>query len=103
MLFDRLIEEEENYKRINRKYIHFEMEEMEFHGETYQLVAATSIEGSQVDARYLTYLRDKHHWLEYNGEHVRVVKKNVVQKICALLLHYRRLIKNDKPMTAIRE
>ena len=75
---------------------------MIFYGECYQLVAATSIEGSQVDAKFITYLRDKNHWLEYNGEHVKMVKKSVVQKICALLLQYKRVIKNEKRMTTIR-
>jgi hypothetical protein len=76
---------------------------MSFNGETYQLVAATSIEGSQVDAKFITYLREKSYWLEYNGEHVKIVKKTVVQKICVLLLQYKRIIKNEKRMTAIRE
>jgi hypothetical protein len=48
-------------------------------------------------------LRKENHWLEYNGEHVKIIKKTVVQKICALLLQYKRLIKNEKRMTTIRE
>jgi hypothetical protein len=39
------------------------MEEMPLNGSLYQLVAATSIEGSQIDARYLTYIRNKNQWL----------------------------------------
>lgn len=76
---------------------------MLFNGESYQLVAATSIEGSQVDSKFITYLRDKRHWLEYNGEHVKLVKKTAVQKICALMLQYRRVIKNEKRMATMRE
>lgn len=102
-MLDRMIEEEENYKRINRKYVHFEIDEMNFQGESYQLVAATSIEGSQIDARFCTYLREKGQWLEYSGDGVRVAKRTAVQKMCALVLQYRRLIKNEKRMTTIRE
>jgi len=91
IMFDRVIEEDQNYKHISRKYIHFEMDEMQLNGSLYQLVTATSIEGSQMDARYLTYIRDKNHWLEYNGERVRTVKKAWVQKICVLSLHYRKI------------
>jgi hypothetical protein len=64
---------------------------MQLNGGLYQLVAATSIEGSQMDAHYLTYIRNKSQWLEYKGENVRIVKKALVQKICALTLHYRKI------------
>lgn len=39
------------------------MEQLPLNGSLYQLVAATSIEGSQIDATYLTYIRNNNRWL----------------------------------------
>jgi hypothetical protein len=54
----------------------------------------TSIEGNNRNIKYKTYTikeGEEQEWIEYDGKHTKVVKEAVVEKLCALVLYYKRV------------
>lgn len=67
------------------------MENYTMNGEKFNLVGVTAIVGGNKNIQYKTYISNvDSEWIEYDGELAKVVKKNVVQKACAIALYYRK-------------
>ena len=79
-----------DFHKLNRKAVHFEVDEMVLNGDSYQLMGAIALEYTTLRYHYSVYLRDKGRWLMYEGDTVKIVKKTTLQRICALTLVYHR-------------
>lgn len=81
--------EEDGYKKVLNKHVSFEMENYVMNGEKFNLTGVTAIVGGSKNIQYKTYIMNSSaEWVEYDGEIAKVVKKSVVQKVCAITLYY---------------
>ena len=82
---------ENGFIEILNKFVMFE-DSLEIDDNHYQLVGVTSIETeSNKYSRYRTYLlRENDEWLEYDGVKVKIVKKQIVMRVSAMALLYKK-------------
>lgn len=106
MFLSRITEEEDGYKKINTNQVTFPLRNLSLAKEQFGLVGVTAIEGTTKNLKYKTFIKrdpngggllpstmekkEGDEWVEFDGEHTRVVSEKIVQNACAMVLFYKK-------------